>query len=255
MMEITMLGTGTSQGVPMIGCKCVVCSSPDERDKRLRSSIMVESCGVRLVVDTGPDFRAQMLRQDIDHLDGVLYTHEHKDHTGGMDDLRAFNYWQNGAVDVYCTERVSEVLRKDFDYAFAHSHRYPGVPDIDLHLIGGEPFLIKGLEITPLEVSHFRLPILGFMIGEMCYITDCNSISDSVIEKIRGCKVFIINALRREAHISHFSLDEALEVIRRVEPERAYLTHASHQLGLYEDLERELPKNVFLAYDQLKIYC
>lgn len=253
-MEVTILGSGTSQGVPMIGCRCEVCRSEDWHDKRLRSSIMVESEGVRLVIDTGPDFRCQMLRQGVDRLDGVLYTHEHKDHTGGMDDLRAFNYWQNGAVDVYCTERVSEVLHKDFDYAFATT-RYPGVPEIEVHIIDRDPFFVKGLEIIPLQLTHMRLPILGFRINQLCYITDCNYISQSEIEKIKGCKVFIINALRRESHLSHFNLSEALQVIERVDPEHAYLTHCSHQLGLYKDLQRELPENVELAYDQLKIIC
>ncbi|MEG1897363.1 MAG: MBL fold metallo-hydrolase [Mucinivorans sp.] len=257
MIEVTFLGTGTSQGVPMIGCSCAVCQSNDWRDHRLRSSIMVESGAGRVVVDTGPDFRYQMLREKVMRLDGVLYTHEHKDHTGGMDDLRAFNYIQNEPAEVYCSERTARVLKKDFDYAFA-SNPYPGVPRINIHIIGHDSFHIQDLAITPIELLHFKLPILGYLFGlhrELCYITDANWISDQAIEQIKGCKVLIINALRLEEHISHFSLPQALEVIERVAPERAYLTHASHQLGLYEDVVKLLPENVTLAYDQLKINC
>lgn len=216
--------------------------------------MMVEIDSVRLIIDTGPDFRYQMLRESIDRIDGVLYTHEHKDHTGGMDDLRGFNYWQKAPAEVYCNERTERVLRKDFDYAFA-KNPYPGVPQINIHTIACEPFSIKGVEITPIELRHFRLTVLGFRIGDLCYITDCNSIPPQAMEKIRGCKVLVINALRRQDHISHFSLPQALQVIREVAPERAYLTHISHQLGLYSKVEKELPENVYQAYDQLKINC
>lgn len=253
-MQVTFLGTGTSQGVPMIGCRCEVCTSTDPRDRRLRSSIMVETQGVRIVIDTGPDFRYQMLREGVERIDGVLYTHEHKDHTGGMDDLRGFNYWQQAPVEVYCDERTERVLRKDFDYAFA-KNPYPGVPQINIHTIASEPFSINGVEITPIELRHFRLTVLGFRIGELCYITDCNDIPAAAFDKIKGCKVLVINALRRQEHISHFSLPEALEVIGQVAPQRAYLTHISHQLGLYAAVEGELPENVYQAYDQLKINC
>ncbi|MEF9949830.1 MAG: MBL fold metallo-hydrolase [Mucinivorans sp.] len=254
-MEVTFLGTGTSQGVPMIGCRCEVCRSADVRDHRLRSSIMVESDSVRVVVDTGPDFRYQMLREGVCRLDAVLYTHEHKDHTGGMDDLRAFNYFQDAPADVYCSERTSRVLRKDFDYAF-DTNPYPGVPRINIHTIDTEPFWVKNLRIQPISVLHFKLPILAFRFGtrgEFCYITDANAISEQSMEAIRGCEVLVINALRQDSHLSHFSLAQALDVVEQVAPQRAYLTHSSHQLGLYDRVQAELPENVTLAYDQLKI--
>lgn len=241
----------------MIGCECEICRSDDRRDQRLRSSVMVESADTRLVVDTGPDFRYQMLRNDVRRLDGVLYTHEHKDHTGGMDDLRGFNYWQRAAAEVYCDERTARVLRKDYDYAFA-KNPYPGVPQININIIDETPFYIGGIRVQPIELRHFRLPVLGFRFGErgeLCYITDCNYISPAAMERIEGCEVLVINALRRQEHISHFSLPEALQVIAHVKPERAFLTHISHQLGLHQDVSVELPENVQLAYDQLKINC
>ena len=251
-VELTFLGTGTSQGVPMIGCHCEVCMSCDKRDKRLRSSVFVETRGISLVIDTGPDFRYQMLRAKVESLDAVLYTHGHKDHTAGMDDLRAFNYVQDRPVDIYCRPEVEDILRKDFDYAFSE-YRYPGVPEINVHTISSQPFTVGGVTITPIPGLHYKLPVVGFRIGALCYLTDMNFIEEPVIDSLRGIGILVINALRRGKHISHFSLDEALEVIRKIKPGRAYLTHISHQLGKYEDVMRELPTGVELAYDKLKI--
>lgn len=251
-IEVTFLGTGTSQGVPMIGCDCVVCRSTDWRDSRLRSSVLVQVDGVSIVIDTTPDFRYQMLRADVKRVDAVLYTHGHKDHTGGMDDLRAFNYIMKQSVDVYCEERVAQVLRKDFDYAFA-KFRYPGVPEIDIHVINDKLFRVNGVDIVPIRGMHYRLPVLGFRIGGFCYLTDMNSIEESEIDKFRGVDVLVINSLRRKEHISHFTLDEALAVIASACPSRAYLTHISHQLGRYEELAECLPVGVEAAVDGMKI--
>lgn len=236
----------------MIGCECEVCQSADSRDRRLRSSVLVHVDGVDIVIDTTPDFRYQMLRAGVKQLDAVLYTHEHKDHTGGMDDLRAFNYLMKCPVDVYCDSRVEQVLRKDFDYAFAE-HRYPGVPEICVHRIGAESFWVKGVEIIPIRGMHFKLPILGFRIGGFCYLTDMNYIAQEEIEKFSGVDVLVINALRHTKHISHFTLGEALEVIAKARPDRAYLTHVSHQLGPYEEVAAQLPPNVELAVDEMTI--
>lgn len=254
-MELIFLGTGTSQGVPMIGCECEVCRSPNERDHRLRSSVMVTCCDTTVVVDTGMDFRQQMLRHTPSHLDGVLLTHGHKDHVGGMDDLRAFNYVMDSSIDVYCEPLVQQVLHKDFDYAFAKD-RYPGVPEINLHTIDTTQFTIKDIEITPIRGRHHRLPVLGFMFNHrICYLTDMNAIEQSEIEKIKGVEVLVINALRHKEHISHFTLEQAMEVIRKIAPGRAYLTHISHQLGLYHTLNPTLmEQNVEMAYDNLIIH-
>lgn len=252
--ELTFLGTGTSQGVPIIGCNCKVCTSADPHDKRLRSSVLVEQNGVRIVIDTGPDFRYQMLRERITKIDAILYTHEHMDHVGGMDDVRAFNYVMRRPVDIYCEPRVERTLRRIFDYAFME-HKYPGVPEVVLHpiLSSEKAFDVHGVRVVPVRGRHFELPVLGYRIGNICYLTDMNAIESAEIDKFRGVDVLVINALRREKHISHFTLDEALAVIEAAGPKRAYLTHISHQLGLYEELSRELPKNVFPAYDGLKI--
>lgn len=251
---LTFLGTGTSQGVPIIGCQCPVCFSDDPRDKRLRSSVMVEQGGVRIVIDTGPDFRQQMLREDIRWIDGVLYTHEHMDHVGGMDDVRAFNYVMGKPVDIWCEPRVEKLLRKNFDYAFAEE-KYPGVPEVIIHTITDpeKSFFVKTMKVLPVRGLHYRLPVLGYKIGNLCYLTDINHIDSFQIEKIRGIDTLIINALRKAEHISHFSLEQALETIRRVKPRVAYLTHISHQMGFTRELEQELPESVYPAYDGLRI--
>lgn len=255
MTELTFLGTGTSQGVPMIGCTCGVCASTDRRDHRLRSSVLVTTdSGVRIVIDTGPDFRYQMLRAGVMGIDAILYTHGHMDHVGGMDDVRGFNYVMQRAVDVWCEPRVEETLRRVFDYAFAEP-KYPGVPEVVLHSIRSmdEAFEVQGVRVMPIRGMHYRLPVVGFRIGNIAYLTDMNAIEPAEIEKFRGIDVLVINALRREKHLSHFTLDEALAVIEAAGPKRAYLTHISHQLGLYEEVSRELPEGVFLAYDGLKV--
>lgn len=251
-VELTFLGTGTSQGVPMIGCRCEVCTSSDARDHRLRSSVLIRTKGKTIVIDSSMDFRYQMLRERVDSLDAVLYTHEHKDHTGGMDDVRGFNYIMGRPMNLYCEERVQAILKKDFNYAFAE-HPYPGVPEVILHTITERPFMVQDIEIEPIRGIHYRLPVLGFRIGGICYITDINQLEEREIEKIKGVDVLVINALRREPHISHLSLSQALGLISRIKPTRAYLTHISHQLGLYKDVSKELPSGVFLAYDGLKL--
>jgi len=251
-LKVTFLGTGTSQGVPVIACPCKVCSSGDSKDKRLRSSVLVETKNNILVIDAGPDFRQQMLRENVCRIDAVLITHAHKDHIGGLDDIRAFNYFQKGPVNVYARQNVHKVLRSDFFYAF-EDEKYPGVPDINLHAIKTHPFKINNDTIIPIEVMHYRLPVFGFRINDFTYITDANFISDDELEKIKGSKIVVLNALRRKQHISHFNLEEAIKVLQHIQPEQAYLTHISHQLGLHEDVEKELPEFVKLAYDGLKI--
>lgn len=259
MGKITFLGTGTSQGVPMIGCNCQVCTSEDPKDNRLRTSALVEHNGLRILIDCGPDFRQQMLRHKITDLDAVILTHQHKDHTGGLDDIRAFNYFRKEAFPIYAEEIVQDSLKMEYSYAFAE-YKYPGVPEYKLHTINEEPFSITKalpdnstatLEITPIRVYHYRLPILGFRIGNMAYITDGSSIPQSEFEKLKGVELFIINTVRKEKHISHFSLPEALEIIKQVGAPRNCLTHISHQLGTYRELCKLLPENVVPAYDQL----
>ena len=252
MTKLTFLGTGTSQGVPVISCGCWVCTSPDARDKRLRTAALIEQDGVILVIDAGPDLRQQMLREDVRHIDGILLTQGHKDHVGGLDDVRAFNYTSKAAVDIYAEERVQQVIRKDFDYAFSE-HKYPGVPEINLHTITEEPFQVKGVEVIPIRGLHYKLPVLGFRIGEIAYLTDFNHISPQEIEKIKGIDTLVINALRKESHISHFTLDEALHISYLVGPKHTYLTHVSHQMGGYVQEDPRLPENCHFAYDGLVI--
>ena len=253
MTELTFLGTGTSQGVPMIGCHCRVCSSTDPRDRRLRSSVLVQTGPLTLVIDSGPDFRQQMLREHVDRLDAILLTHNHKDHTAGLDDVRAYNYFQDRPMNVYAEPYVLDTLRREFAYAFAEE-KYPGVPEIDLHAIGTEPFKIQGIQIIPIRGFHLNLPVLGFRIGRLAYLTDMNRIDEAELEKLHGLDTLVINALRREKHLSHFTLDEAVEVIERVRPERAYLTHISHQLGLAAEADPRLAeRGIYYAYDGLKI--
>jgi phosphoribosyl 1,2-cyclic phosphate phosphodiesterase len=252
-MKITLLGTGTSQGVPIIGCKCAICQSTDARDKRLRSSVMIETAGLTLVIDSGPDFRQQMLRANVSHLDALLFTHEHKDHIAGLDDIRGFNFIQGEAIDVYASESVQTAIRREFPYIFA-DHKYPGVPEINLLGLDKNAFTIKGLPIQPVEVMHLHLPVLGFRIGDFSYITDANFISAEEKEKIKGSKILVLNALRREKHVSHYNLEEAIELVAELKPEAAYFTHISHQLGLHEAVSLELPPNVHLAYDELVLH-
>ncbi len=251
-MKVTFLGTGTSQGVPVIACACEVCTSADSKDKRLRVSVHIEYNGKSLIVDTGPDFRQQILRENIVDLHAILMTHEHKDHTAGMDDVRAFNFKYRKAMKVFATERVQESLKKEFSYVF-EENPYPGVPQIDLKTISKAPFEVEGITVTPVEVLHYKLPVLGFRIADFAYITDAKTISDKEAEKLYCLDVLVLNALRRNEHMSHLTLEEALEWVERFKPKRAYLTHVSHLMGKHADIEKLLPENVFLAYDGLKV--
>lgn len=250
--SITFLGTGTSQGIPLIGCHCEVCDSTDPRDKRFRSSALIEYQGIKVVIDAGPDFRQQMLREDVRDLDAILLTHPHKDHTGGLDDVRAFNYITGKNMPIYCEPNVLESLKMEYSYAF-REHKYPGVPEFEVHTIGTDPFFINGVEIIPVRAMHYKLPVLGYRFGKLGYLTDANYISDEDIQKFRGVDVFVINTIRREKHISHFSLDEALDVARRVGARQTYLTHLSHQIEKHSELSLFLPDGVAPAYDTLKV--
>ncbi|MEM8896384.1 MAG: MBL fold metallo-hydrolase [Bacteroidota bacterium] len=251
-MIVTFLGTGTSQGVPVIACNCKVCRSLDYHDKRLRSSIHVQTDDLSLVIDTGPDFRQQMLRERINWLDAILFTHEHKDHTAGMDDVRSFNFKQRMDMPIYGRQTVLNQLKREFAYVFAEK-KYPGVPSVITKEIGNEPFEIKGTEITPIEVMHYKLPVFGFRIGDFTYITDANKIEYAEIEKMRGSKVLVLNALQKEPHISHFTLDEAISLALDINAEQTYFTHISHRLGTHREVSRELPTGIALAYDGLKV--
>ncbi len=251
-MIATFLGTGTSQGVPLIGCNCAVCASNNKKDKRLRSSILIESNTTTLVIDTGPDFRYQMLRQNVQKLDAVIYTHEHKDHIAGLDDIRAFNYKQQQAMDVYADDNVQLALRREFAYIFADK-KYPGVPLINVHTIHNNNFTIGDITLKPIHVMHYKLPILGFRINDFTYITDAKTVNDTEREKIKGSKVLVINALQKESHISHFTFTEAIQFAQAIGAETTYFTHISHRLGKHVDIENELPANIRLAYDGLKI--
>ncbi len=261
MGKITFLGTGTSQGIPMIGCSCHVCKSADPKDSRLRSSALVEVDGFRILIDCGPDFRQQMLRENISDLDAVILTHQHKDHTGGLDDIRAFNYFRKGAFPIYAEKNVQDSLKMEYSYAFAEQ-KYPGVPEYALHTIDENPFTItktlpcgtiESLEITPIRVFHYKLPILGFRFGKMAYITDGSSIPAGEFNKLQGLDLLIINTIRKEKHISHFSLSEALEIIEKAAAPRNRLTHLSHQIGTHQELLQILPPNVQPAYDGLQL--
>lgn len=251
-MTITFLGTGTSQGVPVIGCTCEVCTSLDFRNKRLRSSIQLETEGQSFVIDTGPDFRQQMLRERVKRIDAILFTHAHRDHTAGLDDVRAYNFMQKMDMPVYGRQQVLEQLKVEYAYAF-DKNSYPGIPRLLLHEIDEEPFTVNGVSIQPLPVMHLKLPVLGFRFNDFSYITDANYISDETIQKLKGTKVLVLNALQREPHISHFNLSEALETVKRIAPEQTYLTHISHKLGLHGEVSKELPENVMLAYDGMQI--
>ncbi len=253
-MKVTFLGTGTSQGVPVIACECSTCISEDPRDKRLRTSVLIEKDDINLVIDAGPDFRQQMLRENIKRLDAIILTHEHKDHISGMDDVRAFNYMSQDAIDIFAEERVQKAVRKEYSYVFAE-YQYPGIPKMRLNTITEQNFSINGITLTPLRVYHYRLPVYGFRIGHLAYITDANYIPEETKEKIYGVKYLIINALRKEKHISHFSLREAIDFVRQVSPRKAFITHISHQMGRYEDIQKNLPPEINLAYDGLNFQC
>jgi len=251
-LKITFLGTGTSSGVPMIACGCKVCTSANVKDNRLRSSIMVQSETTTIVVDTTPDFRLQMLREKVKNVDAILFTHPHKDHVAGLDDVKAFNYFNEKPIDVYANELTQKALKNEFYYIFA-DHKYPGVPDINLHLINDEPFLVGDILVTPIKVWHLHMPVLGFRFANFTYITDANRIEEQELEKIKGSEILVLNALRHNAHISHFTLQEAVDLSTSLQIPKSYFTHISHQLGLHEEVMKELPLNCSLAYDGLQI--
>ena len=253
---LTLLGTGTSQGVPVIGCSCEVCRSKDPRDNRLRTSAMVEVGQCRLIIDAGPDFRQQLLRAGVSHISAILLTHKHKDHIGGIDDVRALNfvdYPQIHTVNIYATADTVECVKKDYDYAF-FKVRYRGTPEISLHTIDPEQsFTVDGVEITPIRGRHAHFEVTGYRFGDVAYMTDFKEIDDSELKKLYGVKVLVINALRYQSHDSHLSVAEALAIIEKVAPERAYLTHMSHEIGLHAHAQEQLPEGVYFGYDGLKI--
>ncbi|MDP4283570.1 MAG: MBL fold metallo-hydrolase [Bacteroidota bacterium] len=251
-LRITFLGTGTSGGVPMIACSCRVCTSTNIKDKRLRSSILVQSKTTTLVVDTTPDFRTQMLREDVKKLDAVIFTHPHKDHIAGLDDIKAYNYFQQKTMEVYANTLTQEALRREFHYIF-EKDKYPGIPSVNLNTISDKTFMVGDIPVTPILVFHSNMPVLGFRFGDFTYITDANRIDKVEKEKIRGSKVLVLNALRKTEHISHFSLGEAIGIVEELEIPNAWFTHISHQLGLHEEINNELNPGMKLAWDGLKL--
>jgi len=252
MTRLTFLGTGTSQGVPMIGCGCEVCRSRDPRDNRLRASVLVEYEGLKILVDAGPDFRQQMLRAEVSHLDAILLTHNHKDHTGGLDDIRAFNYLEKKATDIYCEQYVEDSLRLEYSYAFAEK-KYPGAPEWCVHNIDEKPFEINGVRIVPIRGMHYKLPVLGYRFGNIAYCTDMNNIPEEEFGKLKGLDHFIVNCVRYGKHISHFSLEEAVAIAQKVGAKHSWITHLSHQLPPYTELASKLPEGILPAYDGLVI--
>jgi phosphoribosyl 1,2-cyclic phosphate phosphodiesterase len=251
-MKVTFLGTGTSQGVPVIGCTCEVCQSLDYRDKRLRSSIHVEVENQSIIVDTGPDFRQQVLREKIQRVDAVLFTHAHRDHTAGLDDVRAYNFMQQMDMPVYGTDPVLEQLKVEYAYAFSKEY-YPGIPRLRLNTINTDTFSVNETSVIPLPVMHMHLPVLGFRFNNFSYITDANFIPDETIDRLKGTEVLVLNALQRQEHISHFNLQQAVEMIEKLKPTKAYITHISHKLGSHADVSKELPEHISLAHDGLQL--
>jgi phosphoribosyl 1,2-cyclic phosphate phosphodiesterase len=251
-VKITFLGTGTSQGIPVIGSQHPVCLSSNPKDKRLRVSILVEWDDFTYVVDCGPDFRQQMLRANCNRIDGIIFTHEHADHTAGLDDIRPF-YFRQGDIPFYAHERVLGELRKRFDYIFTTAEKYPGVPSVIQHEIKNEPFQLGNLKVIPINGYHHKLQVFGFRFGDFAYLTDMKTVTDKETEKLKGVKILVVNALREKEHLSHFNVTEAIAFINKVQPEKAYLTHISHYLGFHDEVQQKLPKNVFLAYDNLEL--
>lgn len=252
-MKVYFLGTGTSQGIPVIGSHHPVCKSKDPRDKRLRVSVWIEWNNTSIVIDCGPDFRQQMLTAKCETVDAILYTHEHSDHTAGLDDIRPF-FFKNGDMPIYAHERVLKNLEKRFDYVFAKVNKYPGAPSVlPIEVINNKAFQINGLEIIPINVDHAGVQVFGYRMDDFAYLTDVKTIDDVEVAKLKNLKVLVVNCLREEPHNSHFNLSEALDFIALVSPQKAYLTHISHTFGFHEQIEKKLPKNVFVAYDNLQI--
>ena len=247
-MRITLLGTGTSQGVPVIACGCEVCHSSNPKDNRLRSSVLIQVDDLNLVIDTGPDFRQQMLREKVVKVDSILYTHHHKDHVAGMDDIRAFNHKWKRDMPLYCNQLTSEALKLEFPYIFSNSS-YPGIPKVEINIIKNKPFIIDKTIIQPIEVLHYKLPVFGFRIKNFVYLTDVSEVSSKEKEKMKGADLIILDALRKKDHISHFTLDQALALLEELKPKQALLTHISHFMGLHDNVNKELPNYVNLAYD------
>ena len=252
-MKITLLGTGTSQGVPVIACHCKVCKSENLKDKRLRSSVMIEVDNLNFVIDTGPDFRQQMLRENVEDLDAILFTHHHKDHVAGMDDVRAFNYRWKKNMQIYCSDQTSIALKKEFPYVFTDK-KYPGTPNVEINLIKNRPFKIQKTTITPIKVKHYIMSVFGFRIKDFVYLTDVSSISNKEKEKMKGADLIILDALRKEEHISHFNLRQSLQLLEELNPKKALLTHISHYMGIHDEINRELPSNIKLAFDGQQVF-
>jgi phosphoribosyl 1,2-cyclic phosphate phosphodiesterase len=252
-ISLTFLGTGTSTGVPVVACDCLVCASDDPRDKRLRTSALITKCGRNYIIDCGPDFRMQMIQSGIADIEAILLTHEHRDHIAGLDDLRGFNYVLNKPVEIYCTRKVYEAIQTEFPYIFT-STRFFGAPQINFHLIDNRSFNIHGDIFTPVAMKHGTNDVTGFRLDDLCYLTDGSQIERDELNKIRGSRLLVINALRNSRHQSHFSLSEALEIIAEINPEKAFITHVSHFLGTHHDVSAKLPGNVELAYDGLKVH-
>ncbi len=252
LLKITFLGTGTSMGIPIVGCSCDVCLSDDPKDKKLRSSVLLEIDGKNIIIDIGPDFRQQILKKPISKLDGILITHHHRDHIAGLDDLRPLNFFMKDYIDIYCNDETNNEILRVFEYIFKGTKN--DVPKLNINVIENNDFYIDNILITPIKANHLYIDVIGYKILDFVYLTDVKTISDKEIEKIKNCKILVINALRKKEHISHLSLDEALEVIKKVNPKQAYLTHISHQMGKYTDVSKELPPNTYLAYDGLELF-
>ena len=251
-MKLTFLGTGTSQGIPVIACNCEVCLSENPKDNRLRTSVLIEHKNTTVVIDTGPDFRQQMLRANVQHLDAVVFTHEHKDHIAGLDDVRAYNFKQNMEMPIYATSQVQSALIREFHYAFSE-YKYPGVPELKLRTFDDDAFIIKDLTFTPINVWHYKMPVKGFRIGTLVYLTDVNRIEEAELEKIKGAEIIILDALRKEKHIAHYNLEEAIQLLEKLKPKKAYLIHISHLMGKHDEVMKELPDFIELAYDGLEL--